>query len=449
METPPLSSPTGHHHHRQPHPQTRTAPPASRRPRSFHAILASFIPWLLATVPLPGQAELIYDNTTNYRGQYLALTEEFGDEVDFAGTARTISAITFSVLGETNLPPDVTARFRLYRNNGPLLPVEGVSIPTPGELLYESSSIPILPGQQTLRITDIAVPVPNFVTWTILFQNVGVLPGTRAGLEVFHPPTVGSSFRDYWVRTVDGFELRLLDAGASASFAARFEAIPDPPIVVTVTNSPEGNLVRVTGPIGGEHILETSGDNRSWRTLGVIRLLTTSEGTFFHPADASGGERYYRVRPAPFPGSTVVIDSISRSTNGIATLTFSGPRNTVQLLETSPDQIHWKPVDVIYLIFGTATYQDTIRPGVPRFYRTSHPLGRGPVYLIRSIRRDPDGSVVLACSGLPDLNPATVEASTDLQTWTPIGTIRFIVPQAEFRDTTAAENPGRIYRIRR
>jgi hypothetical protein len=404
---------------------------------------------LLLALNLPAPAELIYDNSTHYRAYYVSLQEEFGDEIDFTGTARILSAMTFSVLGETNLPPNVSARFRIYRNNGPVLPFESVRIPTPGELLYESSDIAILPGPQTIRIADVAVPVPNFVTWTILIRGAGTEPGTRAGLEVYHPPTVGSSFRDYWVRAADGFQLQLLEDGVSASFAARFEAIPDPPVVMTVTNTLSGSLVTVTGPVGTEHVLESSTDNQHWLTVGTIRLLTTGEGSFLDTASADGVPRFYRTRLSPYPGSSVVLREIQTSTNGTNTLYFAGPRNSAQILEVSEDRIHWKPVDVIYLLFGAATYEDKVPSGVNRFYRTYHPTGRGPVYLIRGIRREPNGTVVVAASGLPDLKPAIVEATTDFRTWTEVGTIQFITPQAEFRDTTAAANPARSYRIRR
>ncbi|MGE3309652.1 MAG: hypothetical protein AB7O66_06755 [Limisphaerales bacterium] len=395
------------------------------------------------------RAELIYDNTTNYRSEYLSLPMEFGDEIDFFGTARTISNMSFWVLGEDALPPSATAQFRIYRNNGPLLPFDNIAIPTPGELLFESVDIPIIPGPQTLRITDIAVPVPTNVTWTVLFKGTGTEPGLRAGLQIYHPPTVGASFRDYWVRGDDGFELQLLDGGLSASFAARFEAIPDPPVIMTVTNTAEGAVVRVSGPIGTEHIVETSSDGRHWRTLGTIRLLTTSEGTYFDTSNKGQEERFYRLRRSPYPGSSVVLTEIRPTGQGKAVLSFSGPRNTSHILEASDDQKNWKAIDVIYLLFGVATFEDTIRPGANRYYRTSHPTGRGPVYLIRGIRRDADGSIVVAASGLPDLTPATVEATTDFKTWTPLGPIQFITPRAEFRDTTAAQNSGRVYRIRR
>ncbi len=395
------------------------------------------------------RAELIYDNTTNYRSEYLSLVEEFGDEIDFVGTARTISTMSFWVLGEDALPPSATAQFRIYRNNGPLLPFDSIAIPTPGELLFESVAIPILPGAQTLRITDIAVPVPTNVTWTVHFKGAGSEPGMRAGLQVYHPPTVGGSFRDYWVRGEDGFQLQLLEGGVSASFAARFEAIPDPPVVMTVTNTLEGAVVRATGPIGTEHIVETSADGQHWRTLGTIRLLTTSEGNYFDTTNKGEEERFYRLRRSPYPGSTVVLKEIRATGPGKSTLSFSGPRNSTHILEASEDRVRWKAIDVIYFLFGVATYEDTIPPGVNRFYRTYHPTGHGPVYLMRGIRPEADGSMVVAASGLPDLTPVTVEATTDFKTWTPLGPIQFITPRAEFRDTTAAQNPGRVYRIRR
>ena len=190
-------------------------------------------------------------------------------------------------------------------------------------------------------------------------------------------------------------------------------------------------------------------NGRDWQTLALIQLATTSEGSYFDTSATDGRERYYRTRPSPNPGSTVILTAIKRSAEGIATLSFVGPRNTTQILEASEDQVQWKAIDVIYLFFGVATYQEPVKAGVNRFYRTYNPTGRGPVYLMRGIRRDPDGTVVLACSGLPSLQPATIEATTDFQTWTPVGTIQFITPQAEFRDTTAAAHPNRVYRIQR
>ena len=424
----------------------RQTPPSGSPFRGFLALVLGIV----STVLTPSlRAELVYDNSTNNRSIYVALTEEFGDEVDLAGSARVLSAMTFSVVGETNMPANTSARFRIYKNNGPILPIEGIDIPSPGELLFESGDIPIEIGVHSIRITDIAVPVPESFTWTVRFRGAGTEPGTRAGLEVYHPPTVGSSFRDYWVRAEDGFQLQLLDGGASASFASRFEAIPDPPVTLTAEVFPEGTVVRVSGPIGTDQILESSQDGLHWRTIAVIRLATVSSGSYLDTSTNDGREQRYRTRLSPYPGATVILQGIRRSTNNVVSVTFSGPRNTAHYLEVSDDRVQWKIVDVLYLFSGSATYQEPLQAGLSRYYRTSHPTGRGPVYLIRGIRREADGAVVIACSGQPSLEPATVEASTDFIHWSPVGTILFISPRAEFRDPTAANLPARVYRIRR
>jgi len=433
------------------HPTATAVFRRSSLPRGFQwRCFLALVLGILGGVVLPStRAELVYDNSTNNRSIYVALTEEFGDEVDLAGSARVLSAMTFSVVGETSMPTNTSARFRIYKNNGPILPIEGIRIPSPGELLYESGDIPIEVGVHSLRITDIAVPVPESFTWTVRFRGAGTEPGTRAGLEVYHPPTVGSSFRDYWVRAEDGFQLQLLDGGASASFAARFEAIPDPPVTLTAELFPEGTVVRVSGPIGTDQILETSQDGLHWRTLAVIRLATVSSGSYLDTTANDGREHRYRTRTSPNPGATVILQGIRRSTNDVVSVTFSGPRNTSHYLEVSDDRVNWKIVDVLYLFSGSATYQEPLGAGLNRYYRTSHPTGRGPVYLIRGIRRDPDGAVVVACSGQPSLEAATVEASADFVNWSPVGTILFTSPRAEFRDPEAATHPARIYRIRR
>lgn len=427
-------------------PRSSRSRPASGFFRAALRTLLRILPFLLVRA---SQAELIYDNSINNRQVFISLQEEFGDEIDFAGVARSVSSMTFSVVGETNLPPTASARFRVYKNNGPILPFENISIRTPGELLFESTDIPISTGTQAIRITNLNVPVPDTVTWTILIKGAGTEPGTRAGLEVYHPANVGASFKDYWVRTPDGFELRVLDSAMPASFAARFEAIPDPPVSLNATNTPDGTVVRLTGPIGTDQILESSTDNLHWRTLAIVRLSTVSEGSYFDTSTTDGRERFYRARPSPYPGSTVILKDIQRGSNGRVTVSFVGPRNTVQLLEVSDDGLHWKHVDVLYFFFGAATYEDTVTSGANRFYRTSHPTGKGPVYLVRGIRAEPDGTRVLACSGLPSLDPVIVEASSDLRTWEAVGELKFITPQAEFRDTSAKGQPARVYRLRR
>ena len=257
------------------------------------SIMASI--WVLAACPV--FAETIYDNAANALDQYVSLPGEFGDEIQFAGSARTVVSLEFEVVGETNIPPVATVRFRLYLNDGPLPPPTEPQFPTPGTVLYESEEIPVHAGVQPVRILDLQVEVPESVIWTAEFLHVGPVNGESAGMRVYHPPVIGRSFRDYWVRDASGFHLYLLDSGAPASFAARFEALPDPPTRLAPSIGSAGNaVIEVSGPIGSTQVLETSSDLTNWVALQSVTLTTNSVATLVDPGPSAGPARYYRTR---------------------------------------------------------------------------------------------------------------------------------------------------------
>lgn len=392
---------------------------------------------------------MIYDNFANTLVSFVSRPEEFGDEIRFAGSARVITAMTFEVVGERDLPSEARAVFRIYRNNGPIPAPPDPAIPTPGELLYESHPIPLLPGIQTLRITDIDVPVPNVVVWTVEFLNTPALAGERAGLQVYFPPTVGRTFRDYWVRDPDSFRLYLLGDGLPAAFGARFEAQPDPPVLVTAAAHPDGRpLLTITGPIGSEHILEASSDSQNWRALGIVSLATTNASSFLADSVPNGTEQFYRTRPSPFPGRTVLVKGIQRSESGASLLTLEGPAGSETVVEASPDGRQWRPLDIVRFPQPIVTYEDATPPsGQLRLYRTRRPQHFGALYLIRSVVPQSDGSAILTAIGRPSIQSVTVEATSDYQTWSPVGTIRFDTEEATFVDPSPAAS-GRIYRLR-
>lgn len=428
------------------HRGRRTERPPLPRSRPLQSVLSAF---LLLAVTLPARAEVIYDNFANTLVSFVSRPEEFGDEIRFAGSARVITAMTFEIVGERDLPAEARAIFRIYRNNGPIPAPPDPAIPTPGELLYESDEIPLSPGIQTLRITDIEIAVPNVVIWTVEFHNTPQLAGERAGLQVYFPPAIGRTFRDYWVRDPDSFRLYLLGDGLPAAFGARFEAQPDPPILVHAALNPDGRpLLTVTGPIGSEHIVEASTDSRNWRALGVVSLATTNATTFLADRAPPGGEQFYRTRPSPFPGRTVLVKSIQRSEAGASLLTLEGPIGSETVIESSPNGQQWRPLDIVRFPQAVITYEDaTPRAGQHRFYRTRRPEHFGALYLIRSVVPQPDGTVVLTALGRPSIQTVTVEATSDYQTWTTVGTIRFNTEETTFVDSDPAAS-GRIYRLR-
>lgn len=417
----------------------------TRRPLLFFAAA-------LGLVTAPTRAELIYDNSGTSLNTFVSRLEEFGDEIDFAGSARTITEMTFQVFGERDLPAGASARFRLYRLNGPILRPPFPAVPSPGEMVYQSPSIPIQPGAQPIRITDLAIDIPSRTVWTVEFQGTTASNGERAGLQVYHPPLVGRSFRDYWVRDTAGFTLFVLDGGVPANFAARFLAQPDPAVEFTTSLNPSGQTVlRVTGPIGSDQIVEVSQDLGNWRALALVSLATNSVATLTDPETPSPSTRYYRTRPSPHPGQTVLIQSIRRATNGAATLTLTGPRGSETFLEASADRLNWTTLGLVRFTETTAVYTDPApaATGAIRFYRTRRDSGHDPILVLSKIEKSGGGAVLLTCLGSPGTQGVSVEASPDLATWTPIGTIRFDTPETTYLDAFPPAGTGRFYRLRK
>lgn len=431
-------------------PARRMVFPTSSRRHAIRVLLGLVLAGLLAaTGPIPAaRAELIYDNSQNDLGTFLAEAGEFGDEVDFAGTARTVTEISFVYVAERDVDPATRAIIRIYANDGPPLPTRP-PVPTPGTLLFQSTEFPVDAGVWPIRIIDIAVPVPNRVTWTIEFTGAGNQPGERAGLQVFHPPLVGRSFRDYWVRGVNGFNLFLLESGQPASFAARFHAIPDPPILLTVTPGAGTSLdLLLSGPIGSELIVERSGDLLRWSPIGLASLATNATARFTDTTAPVGEDRHYRARPAPHPGQTAILTSIQPHPEGGTTLTLVGSRQSEHVLEVSIDQRSWQTLDLLRFADGPVTYRDTLASlSEQRLYRTRRPLDARHLHRIRTVRPESNGAVTVVCTTPTGTGSATVEASTNLKDWVEVGKVTFTAPDTAFIDPQGAQGPARFYRL--
>jgi hypothetical protein len=169
-------------------------------------------------------AGIVYDNTTTSLNQFFFTNAvEYGDQVTLGGNAleRVISQVQFQYFA-TNLTGGETALFRLYAH------ANATSAP-PSTLLFDSGSFAIANGQQFVTVDGLSVPIANnTLTWAVTFSG---LTGTKqAGLELYDPPTTGSSFKDFWIHSSDGtwstfaFSPTFTPAG---NFAARITAVPE------------------------------------------------------------------------------------------------------------------------------------------------------------------------------------------------------------------------------
>lgn len=176
---------------------------------------------VILTLPSASFAAVVYDNTTTDLNQYYGSTFEFGDQVNLAGTDRTVTDFSFyarlnaSTLGSQSLV------FRFYDNTG------GTN-GAPGTLLFQSDPQAMALGSQTFTVSGLSVTVPNSFTWTVTFSNLGA--GDDAGLLIYNPPTIGTSLNDFWQKDGGGaWSLMQVNGGLTpANFAARVTAVPEP-----------------------------------------------------------------------------------------------------------------------------------------------------------------------------------------------------------------------------
>lgn len=131
-----------------------------------------------------GLAGVVYDNSfTDLNKTYGVNGVQFGDEINLAGTDRSVTDFQFEYFLSANANGNETARLVLYANDGP-----GKA---PGTPLYTSPALSLQPGFQVAEASGLSVSVPDTLTWAITFS--GVDASEVAGLRIYNPPTVGTS----------------------------------------------------------------------------------------------------------------------------------------------------------------------------------------------------------------------------------------------------------------
>jgi hypothetical protein len=176
---------------------------------------------MVAGVNVFGQTPtVIYDNSDNYLGQFFYTANEFGDQINFstAETERTVTNFKIEYyLAPTTADNNETAQVRLYRNDG-----VGQA---PGTLLFDTGTFSIGSGINHINLENMSLRVQEGLTWTVLFG--GIDEGDSAGLLLFDPPTVGTSFDDFWENSGGVWGTKTIPAVA-ANFGAQVIAVPEP-----------------------------------------------------------------------------------------------------------------------------------------------------------------------------------------------------------------------------
>jgi hypothetical protein len=247
------------------------------------------------------RAEIVYDNSTTALQRDGALvdyesTNEFGDEVILAGTARIVTEIQIEYYAQFTPNGTQLGRVRFYANTGPLWKGDA-DYPTPASPPLYEQTFQLATNYQVAVIEVPNVLVPDEFTWTVQF--LGISQGAsndRAGLLIYESPTIGQSFDDFWelLPAPDGWT-PLDDTSLKDNFGARIIAVSTlaPSLSITIS----GNNVVIAWPTAasGNFQLEskTSLSNATWSN--VTQTPTVNGSNYEVTLPATSGNAFFRL----------------------------------------------------------------------------------------------------------------------------------------------------------
>jgi hypothetical protein len=198
------------------------------------AVLSAVLPFCSSAM---AQGVIVYDNSTTDLNRIVAATNgvEYGDEItlDPTTTQRTLESFKFEYFLSGNATGNETLQLFLRANDGPVITEPGpggttIAAHSPGTVLYTSPVLTLQSGFQTAEATPPAnsVTLTGDFTWSVVFQ--GLNASDVAGLRLYNPPTIGSSFSDFWLMNNGTWNAYSLGSGIPGNFAARVTAVPEP-----------------------------------------------------------------------------------------------------------------------------------------------------------------------------------------------------------------------------
>ena len=179
---------------------------------------------------------VIYYNLTNPLNHYVGGFPyvEAADEISLGDGPRFFDKTRIAYYG-ANFDGDETLTLTLYRMDGPPNP-NSFGFNTPGTPLF-SQTVPIPAAQVGLaEFSDATgkVLLPDDIAVGLAFQGVDFVAsegGNDAGPLIYDPPTIGSSFSDFWIRGVpnpeDPWALYTFDEDPNANFGIEISVSAD------------------------------------------------------------------------------------------------------------------------------------------------------------------------------------------------------------------------------
>jgi hypothetical protein len=161
----------------------------------------------LTVLNVSALAEIVYNNTAplNYLGQDITSATEFGDQVTLstATASRLLTNFRFDYYLAPTASGNESLTFKLYANDGPS------GTPQTELTAGKTWSVSLAPGYNNVSLG---------------FDQTGPF---SVNLPDTFPPTVGSSFNDFWERQPDGSWKTMQVLGAAVNFGAQVSAVPE------------------------------------------------------------------------------------------------------------------------------------------------------------------------------------------------------------------------------
>jgi hypothetical protein len=283
----------------------------------------------------------VYDNSLDDLNRtYGPNGVEFGNQITLTGTNRFITDFKFEYFLSGNASGGETLQLKFFKNDGPCLIAvltnnSTKQVQTPGTVFYTSPVLNLQAGFQTAEASQLSVQAPDTFTWAVSFQ--GIDAGEVAGLRLYSPPTVGTSFAEFWQEN-NGFWNAYIfnDPAGPSDFAARVTAVG------SGTNT--GTSIITTMP-------------------GTIRGVPPPS-----PPTPVG-------EPTPYSSSclTIINPRLVGHTFSVLVSTFAGRNYTLEY-NTSLTDTNWTAVQTLPGTGSTITLTDSTATNPARFYRVRFPL---------------------------------------------------------------------------
>lgn len=245
-------------------------------------------------------AEVVFDSTASVSPQVLNAFSEIGDEIFLGGEARTITRLRLEYFATLPFGVTVTARLRIYENDGE--PPAGFppTVRSPRTLLFSTPDVPVRAGLGTFDVSGVLIDVPS--RFTVSLQFTGLPQGSFGNGPLIYglrELNIGSSFDDYWVRQANGTwnTSRFPNGLPPVNFAMLIEAQPDPPIRMLglgVTNAQP--VIRVSGPITSNVVVESAPSPLGPWTPWSTNRFTNGPIRLTDPRGTTDPGRLYRAR---------------------------------------------------------------------------------------------------------------------------------------------------------